>query len=396
MRETTSMTRINASFKTVGFVMLVLGAVAAGVGFAMGGVDPKALQHGYMFGWVYWACLTFGCLGLCLLHHACRGNWGFPVLKIFQAGGSAVNLAVFGLLFLPIALIWRQDFFPWSIPEVVAKDPVLQAKAPYLNDGFWLARTVLYFAVFVFLAWRYKTWTDMEEKTGDERWWKKRQYWGGVSLVVFVVCSNFMWTDWLMSQYPHWYSTIYGVWFVVGSSLLAFALASVILGTQHNKKPYSDVMAPWLTKDMGNWMLTFTMLWAYFSLSQYLIIWSGNLTEFTEFFIQRSTHGWQIIGTGLIPAHFFIPFLLLLSPRMKREPKRLAFVGFYLLAVRAVDVLYVVTPTWKVSLTQVNALDIGFFLLFGGIWCLLFGFQIAQSPLLTWRVPQLKEALDHA
>ena len=376
--------------------MLVLGIVLALAGLGMSGGDMKSLSHSYVFGWVFWSCLTFGCLGLTLLHHTCRGHWGFPVLRIFESGGGVINLAFFGLAFLPVATLWLAQLYPWANPGEVAIDPILQYKAPYLNQGFWTARYVFYFLAFIFFAWRYKSWTEMEEKTGDEKWWKKRQYWGGVHLVLFIVFTNFLWTDFLMSMYPHWYSTIYGVWMLVGSVLLAFALTGIILGTQAKKRPYSEVVSPWLTKDIGNWMLVGTMLWAYFSLSQYLIIWSGNLPEFTEYFIARAKNYWGWLGTSLITLHFFVPFLMLLSPKMKREPMRLAFVGFYLIAVRVLDVAYVVLPTWKPSVANVNLLDAGMWLLFGGAWCLLFGWQLAKSPLLTARIPRLKEALEHA
>lgn len=393
----TQTTRIDRTFTMVGGLMLVLGLVGAGLGTSMNGGDANALPHAYLFGWVFWACLTFGFFGLSLLHHAARGHWGFPIVRLFEAGGGPINLGVFGALVLPVFLIWKEIFFPWARAEEVAKDPVLMHRANlhYFDIAFVIARIVLYIAVFAVLAHLNKTWLKNEEKTGDEKWWKKRQAIGGVFLVLFVVCTNFLWTDVLMSQYAHWYSTIYGVWFIVGSCLLAFSMVAVIVGTQSKKEPYDRAVEPWFFKDLGNWMLTFTMLWGYFSLSQYLIIWSGNLPEFTSYFIQRSVNGWGLLGSMLIPLHFFLPFLLLLFPRVKREPKNLAAVGAYILFIRFIDLWYVVTPTWKPNLS-INPLDIGMFFIFGGVWCLLFGWQVKQAPLITHRIPQLKESADHA
>jgi len=385
-------TRIDKKSTVIGAGMLVLGLVLAAVGKAMNTSDPDVLAHAYLFGWVYWACLTFGCLGLSLLHHAARGDWGFPILRIFESGGGWINLTVFGALFAPVALLWKPVFYPWARPAEVAADKVLQYKAAFFQ--VWEPRLILYFAIFITLALLNKNWQRMEDKTGEEKWWKKRQYFGGIFLVIFTFAINFLWTDILMSQYARWYSTIYGIWFLVGSCLLAFSVAAIIVCTQSDKKPYNEVAKPWLLRDLGNWMLTFTMLWAYFSLSQYLIIWSGNIEENIKFFLDRSERGWLYHAWSLIALHFFIPFTLLLSPRAKRVPKLLAGIGVYILFARFLDLWWVVTPTWKKE-WGINPVDIGMFLVFGGIWFLLFGWQIKQAPLLTYKARPLTEAVDH-
>lgn len=390
--SSTMTTRIDRTSMVLGVLMLVTGAVLAGLGFAMPGNDPNALAHGYMFGWVYWACLAFGCLGISLLHHCTRGHWGFPILRLMEAGSGPITLGFFGLALAPVLFMWRQVFYPWARPEEVAHDPVLQHKAPYFN---WVdIRIVLYFAIMIALAVLNKGWLKKEEDSGDEQWWKKRQYYGGVFIVVFMFVMNFIWTDLLMSQYPKWYSTIYGVWLLVGGCLAAFAVASIVVGTQAKKKPYDEAAQPWLFKDLGNWMLTFTMLWAYFSLSQYLIYWSGNLEEFIKFFVDRSVNGWGVHGTLLIATNFFIPFTLLLAPRTKRVPMLLASIAVYLLVARFLDLWYIVIPTWRKS-WGISPMDIGMFCLFGGVWLVLFSLQLPKSRLITYRVPNLKEAVDH-
>ncbi len=393
--KTGQMTKLHLNFFTASGVMIVAGLVLAALGMGSTGGDVAALPHAYLFGWVFWMCMTLGCYLLSLLHHAARGHWGFPVIRIFEAGGGASNLALFGAALIPILTMWKQVFYPWARPEEVAIDPVLQHRAGYFSDPALWIRMAIYFAVFIGLAYVNKKWLKNEERTGDEKWWKKRQSYGGVFLFAAVPCVNFFWTDVLMSQYPHWFSTIYGVWFVVGSALLAFSLVGIIVGTQAKKEPYKSVAQPWFLKDVGNWMLVFVMLWGYFSLSQYLIIWSGNLPEFIKYFLDRSNGGWMYLGWALIIVHFFAPFTMLLSPRAKRTPWMLAFIGIWIIAARFLDLTYVVTPTWNHTFS-IKPLDVGMFFLFGGVWCALFGFNFTQAHPITHRIPQLKEATDHA
>ena len=111
--------------------------------------------------------------------------------------------------------------------------------------------------------------------------------------------------DWLMSLEPHWFSTIYGVLLMGGQGLAAMAFAIVALAWLSRRAPLNALVTPTHFHDLGNLLLAFTMLWAYFGFSQYLIIWSGNLPEETEWYIHRGCHGWQYIALALVA--FILP-----------------------------------------------------------------------------------------
>lgn len=389
----TTFARIDRGSLTLGGLMLVLGAAAAVIGGATS-INAE-FAHSYFYGYLFWFCLTLGCFGLTLLHHCARGHWGFPVVRLFEAGGGPVAWLVMVIGFVPVYL-GRAHLYEWMDPAVVAKDPMLQHKAVYLNEPFWLARVALYFLSFILVSHLMKTWLRKEEQTGDLRWRSKRTNLASGFLPIFVLLANFLFTDWVMSQEPHWYSTIFGVWFVVGSALAALALVSIILGFNSKKAPYDQVVGPWLTKDLGNLMLAFTMLWAYFSFSQYLIIWSGNLPEFTVYFAKRSFGGWWVLGTALTVLHFFVPFLLLLAPRTKRVPAIFGTTALYIFLMRVADQFFVVVPAHRGDFA-VRPMDIGFLLLWGGIWLIQFGTSLKSAPLLTHRDTEVAtEAPAHA
>lgn len=364
--------------------MLVAGVAAIFLGLPQAGGDAKLVAQSYVYAFAALATVTFGFFGLSLLHHAAKGHWGYPTMRLLEAGGGWRSILLVAAAFVPVAFVWTKQLYPWANPEVVAADPVLQHKLPYLNLTRWTVFGFLALGAFAFWAYRNSMWLRNQEKDGDPKWRDLRTNWSAPGLVMFVVFANFLYTDWVMSQDPHWLSTIYGIWFIVGGVLAALAIVAIVIGTQAKKAPYDSVVEPWLTKDIGNLMLAFTMLWAYFSFSQYLIIWSGHLPEYTPFWISRSNGGWHYVGNLLMVAQFFVPFLLLLIPKVKRVPGILAAVGVWILLFRFLDFQFIVVPTFRPQL-QFVPMDLGFLLALGGAWCLNFGHTLSQSPLLLDR-----------
>jgi len=213
--------------------------------------------------------------------------------------------------------------------------------------------------------------------------------------VVFFIVVTFGFTDWVMSL-SEWYSTIYGVWFAVTGGQAAMALATYIVCRLADRKPYSEVITPALTKDFGNLLFMFTMLWAYISLSQFLIIWSGNLPEEVTFYYNRFRGGMVFIGAFLILGQFFLPFLLLLSGKSKRFPVLLRKIALWILFVRFVDMFWQVTPFFRRGLSVADlpsyALDLAAVAGIGGIWLALFFASLRKHALLPAHDTRLLDA----
>ncbi|MEX2244697.1 MAG: hypothetical protein WD716_12740 [Fimbriimonadaceae bacterium] len=379
-------TRFHTRFSTIGGLALVVGAILFAINFNAGS---------YFYGWVFWACMTFGCFALSLLHHMAKGSWGYPIMRLLEAGGGWKMLAAFGALFIVPVLAWPEfmtENYSWT-DEATRQVKVVAHKMPFL-DNFVLL-TVVTFAVFIFFAFRNEKWQRLQDETGEEKYLRWRTNWSSGFFPFFVLFINFAFTMWVMSMKPEWFSTMYGVWFLVQQGLTAMALMAIIVGTQSGTEPFKRVVTQQFTRDIGNLMLVMTLLWAYFSFSQYLIIWSGNLPETISYWIERREGGYETLGAILVGGGFFFPFLLLLAPKMKREPKRLAFVGAVILVVRLLDMHYNVGPMFRDSVVP-HMGDVGALLMFGGAWCLMFSHFVQQAPLLVKNQPQLKEAVDHA
>lgn len=373
-------TKIPMSFGGVGVAMLIAGGALAAMGLG-GGFNAEALASSFMFGALFWIMLSIGCLGLMLLFHITRGRWGTPVLRIFEAGASPLNLAFcFGLVMLAATVFKDPLYGTWITPA--EGDMLVLNKAAYLNYPFFMGRQVLYFVVFIGMSLILSNLTTKEERTGDKKLSDMRNNLAAPGMVVFFLLFTLFITDFLMSVDPHWYSTVWGFLFAIGGALSAMSFATIIVVSQRNKSPYAGKVDNLMTKDFGNLLLMLTMLWAYLSFSQLLIIWSGNLKEFIPYYLKRLVGNFSFIGTALVFGQFLGPFLLLLSPRLKRTSALLIPTAALILLMRIVDMYWLVMPYFRESVSFAPA-DFGMLLLFGGIWMLIFSFGLRRAPLVV-------------
>ena len=271
--------------KSTGGIFAFVGLAGLLVAFFL---DRHAFWTSYFFGYFFWLGMTLGCVTLTFLHHTIRATWSLSMLRIIEAGNKTLPYMAF--FFIPILIgMWTNDIYIWGNHDAVQHSKVLQDKQFWLNPVAWTVRAILYFAYWITMTTILNASSLKQDQTRDENLAIARTNISAPGGVLHVILLTFAYTDWIMSLDPYWYSTIYGVWFMVTQVLGVIAFGITFVVRLGNRKPYSEVLTPTLTKNLGNMMLGFTMLWGYISLSQFLIIWSGNLPEEITFYINRFT-----------------------------------------------------------------------------------------------------------
>ncbi len=371
-----------------GLLTTLVGAVLMGIGWGMG---KEVFAQAYLFAYICFASLVLGCLGVTLLHHTVRGSWGLSVLRLFEAGGGPNMIAAMAVLFVPIGLNMDVLYHHWMHPETPWKH---WFKTWYLSQPRFLIAAAVYFVIWYFLAARLRASSLREDTNHDLRERQKRTDMSAVGLVVYMLTATMAVTDWVMSLDPHWFSAIMGAWFAVGSALMAIAMGTIIVCSQRNKEPYKSIISHSLTKDLGNMLFAFTMLWAYMTVSQWIILWSGNLPEFISFYLARHENKWLLmLGAFNVVFQFFVPWMLLLSPRLKRNPVQLMWVAVLALVMRFFDLFYNVMPFMR---TSIHWLDFAAIFFLGSVWFWIFGTQTTKGSLYAEHDQRLKEAKPHA
>jgi len=372
---------------------LVVGIVALIV-FVVGAFfDPAQFFHSYLLGFTFWFGISVGSLALLMLQHLTGGGWGLVIRRVLEAATRTLPLMV--VLFIPIILGARR-LYPWTNPQRIADSPVLKGKVAYLNLSFFSLRAVVYFAIWLALAFFLNKWSLDQDRTADPRSTKNMRLLSGPGMVLFVFTVTFAAIDWYMSLEPEWSSTIYGFIFVAAWSMSALAFVIAVMAALSKHEPMNHIVAPLHFQDLGKLLLALVMLWAYFAFSQFLIIWSGNLPEEIGWYLVR-THGvWGAIIILVVTLHFALPFLFLLSRRLKRDPHKLVIVAGLVLIMRLVDLLWMLGPAFTREHFHVSWMDVVAPVAIGGLWLALFALQLSKRSLIPINDPQYESVLEQA
>ena len=345
-------------------------------------MNLQQFLRGYLIAYVFWTGLTVGCLAALMLQYLSGGLWGFSIRRILEAGVKCLPLMF--ILFLPL-LILRHHLYAWM------NDPALTHENYwYLSQGKWIFRWVFYFLIWMLLGFTLIKRGNTQDSPGGGL--PRFQGLCGIGLVLYALTISFAAVDWVMSLDPTWGSTMYGLIFLAGQGLSALCFSIIMLAVLIHYSPYREIIKPTQFHDLGKLTLAFVMLFAYFSFSQWLIIWSGNLPDEISFYLRRIRGEWGYIILAIVLLHFALPFALLLSRERKRAGRRLIPIAILLMCMRMVDIYWYVIPNFhdaKLFSIWYLAAPIGL----GGLWLAYFFYNFRQRPLIALYDPQVSNFL---
>jgi hypothetical protein len=368
--------------------LLISGVVSLGL-CALGAIfEVEQFLRSYLFAYFAWLGMTVGSLALWMLHNLTGGAWGFVLRRIWEAASR--TLPLMALLFVPIAL-GVKVLYPWASMDVRE----LGHKADFLNVPFFLARMAAYLGVWLGVEFVLHRWSVAHERTGDLTFVNRAEQLSGPGLVLLGLTVTFASIDWVMSLEPDWSSTIFGALVAAGFLLAALGLAIGVatVGCVATHPTSCDAGLKVIWNDLGNLLLAFVMMWTYLAFSQFLLIWSGNLPEEITWYLHRTEGGWQWLGLALAAGYFALPFCLLLSRDVKRNPARLRMVAFLVVSMSVVHHYWLIAPALSPGQLRVHWLDLAALIGFGGLWLSQFLRQLQARPLLFAPEPSVKETL---
>jgi hypothetical protein len=368
----------------VGFIALL---------FCGGGalIFPQPFFQAYLSAYIFWIGIPVGCLALLMLHHLVGGRWGFMIQRVLEA--AIQTLPLMALLFVPL-LFGLSDLYPWARPAVVAADPLLQQKAAYLNLPFFIVRAGVYFAIWIVLGRLLVNWSFEQDRTGDGSLSQRLQRVSGPGLVLYGLTVTFSAIDWMMSLEPKWYSTIFGMIFIVSYGLAALAFVIVVSHQIKDERLLAQVNSPDRFHDLGNLLLALVMLWAYMHFSQFLLVWSENLAEEIPWYLHRTGGGWQWVALALILFLFAFPFILLLSRTTKRSARTLSQVAAIILFMHWLNIFWIVAPSFYPAQFHLHWMDVAAPVGIGGVWLATFIGYLKARSLLPLHDPRFADLLE--
>lgn len=354
--------------------------------------DPAAFFLSFHVNWLFYVSLVFGAVFFILIQFATKAGWSILVRRL--AENVAVTIPLFLVLFLVVVLGSHDILEHWLSPASM-NDAVLAQKRWYLNLPFLYGRTIFYFVVFGAAAFYYACQSAMQDKSGNHAITYKLQSASYPFLIVLGFSVTFFAFDWIMSLDPHWYSTIFGLYFFASCYVSFIALLSILTRLTQNIPSLRDKVTEEHYHDLGKLVFGHSCFWAYAAFAQYLLIWYGNIPEETIWYGIRQSHGWFWIWSLLCVGHFLVPFLFLMARRAKRSRAMVVAVSIWMLVMHFADIYWLVMPTRYEHGPHFTLVDLFCFLGIGGLFIALFAAVARRKALVPVRDPRLPESLSY-
>ncbi|MBK6918896.1 MAG: hypothetical protein IPH07_16000 [Deltaproteobacteria bacterium] len=379
-------------------IFAVVGVAGLALGFVMSGKDPAKFYSSYLTAVMWGLSLGLGGLWFVLVQHAARAGWSIAVRRIAEC--MMLALPAMALLLLPVVFTGAHELYHWTHTE--HPDPVLAAKASYLNEGAFRMRTVVYIALWSLLAVGFWRWSTKQDTAADPApYGHKMRFWAPIGLLVFGVTLTFGAFDWLMSLDPHWFSTIFGIYYFAGCVTITASTIALTVILLHRAGYLRGVVTAEHFHDLGKLMFAFSVFWGYIGFSQFFLIWYASIPEETEWYSYRGHGDWLTLSLILVFVRFVLPFVGIMSRKIKRNPRTLAFWCVWIIVAEFVDMYWLVQPALahqsKHSTEHIrpDLFDISTLAGVAGVFLAVFTWALTHKALVPLKDPRLEESLNH-
>ncbi|HFE44233.1 MAG TPA: quinol:cytochrome C oxidoreductase [Nannocystis exedens] len=380
----------------------ILAIVGLGGAFSMMGNDPQQFWYSYLTALVLFVSLGLGGLFFVIIQHVTRAGWSIVVRRL--AENMMITLPVLGLMVLPVVFMGSHELYEWTHQDVVAADVMLTAKKGYLNEGFFTVRVLIYIGIWTLLSTLFYGWSTGQDNATGEAISKKAhsmRWLSAPAVILFALSMTFFAFDTMMSLDPHWFSTMFGVYYFSGIAVTAHAMLALVSILLRKSGYLKGVVTDEHNHDLGKLMFGFTVFFAYIGFSQYFLIWYANIPEETRWFAYRISGDYLNLSILLVVGRFVIPFFFLVSRVIKRNSNTLLLAALWIIFMQMVDMFWLVQPVLSnhhaegEALTMhVGAVDALTMLGIGGVFLAVFGWALARRALIPVNDPRIQESLE--
>jgi hypothetical protein len=370
-------------------IFAIAGLLISAVGYF---INSQQFFYSYLTAWLFWVSIGIGGLFFVLLFHLTGTVWGVVIRRILET--LMMTLPWMLLLFVPI-FFGLHDVYHWSHSEAVAQDAILQKKSGYLNVPFFTVRTVFYFIVWFLIARTLYKKSISVDKTPNAQMRDEMKKISAPGMLIFALTTSFAAFDWMMSLDPHWYSTIYGLYFFSGSVVAVIGFLILFAIYLNKKNILKNIITAEHYHDLAKFLFGFIIFWGYMAFSQYMLIWYANIPEETIFYLHRWEGSWKIFTMALVFGHFVFPFIGLLARSSKRNLKYLRLMSFFVLVMHWIDLYWNVVPNLHHHGIHLCWMDLTLFLGIGGLFMFIFWKYFSANAIVPYNDSRFAESVKH-
>ncbi len=385
--ELTTPKKLPASVGKWGLILTAVGVIMGGAAFA---VDPHRAFFGYLWMYMFLVSIGVGSLALVALEYLVGANWSTPFRRVPEFLAGIILLLV--ILVIPL-LFGMHDLFHWTHAEAVAEDPILKSKEPYLNTPFFIARTGVILLIWLIFYYLFTRNSRKQDISKDPALTTSSIKYSAIFAILFILTISFTAIDWMMSLEPHWFSTMFGVYYFAGTLVAAISISAFISVSLNEGGYFGFKVDDEKYYSFGTLMFAFNVFWTYIGFSQYMLIWYADIPEETFWFMNRMEGTWVYFSIGLLFVHFIIPFLILLPRSSKVNPNLILYMSAWLIYAHAYDLYWIIMPTYFKDGFVFSWNELGFLVLAFGIIALVFNYMASRFNIVPVGDPKLQRGL---
>jgi hypothetical protein len=362
-----------------------------------GGAQAQRAWQAYLINFVFFTGLSFGAVLFVAVLNMTNAVWGRPLKRLAESLGAFVPASF--LLFW-VLYFGKENLFPWIAHPVHGKEAWLDVSFLLARNGLALlalggtAAALLYQSLRGEGAFSGAADPASSSEKEDPRW-RKQVVLSPVFGVLYALALSLLAFDLIMSLDPHWFSTLFGAYYFIGCFYTA--LAAILFLAALGRKPLGleEFILPKHFHDLGKLLLAFCLVTGDFFYSQFLVIWYANLPEETRYVILRVRDSrWEPVAWAVLICSFAIPFLVLLSSKIKRIPAAMIALTSLLLAGMWLERFLLVAPSlWKEESFPFGFVEIAVTAGFLGAFALCVIFFLKKFPLLPFSDPLFRRGL---
>ncbi|TAE47263.1 MAG: hypothetical protein EAZ89_18385 [Bacteroidetes bacterium] len=346
---------------------------------------------------VYFLSIGMGAMFFLTVHRIGNAGWHTAIMRVPEAitvGWLPVGVVGFAAMFFFLGNIYEWAHIPPGV------DALIDTKRAYLNEPFFIGRTLLFFAIWIGAALLLRRLSLRQDEEGGLSHFKRSEGISAAFVILFAISYSFFAFDWLKSLEPHWFSTIFGVQFFGGSMVIANVTIYMIL-RYLQKQGYMQYVNEAHYHDLGKYTFGFSIFWAYTWLAQFLLIWYSNIPEEGIYYVKRyrtEDHeylGYAFFFFGNILVNFLVPFLGLMTRDAKRKLATFLPVAVVLIYGHWHDLFLMIMPGTVGQNPGIGLIEIGMFAAFAGLFIFLVFRALGRANLAPVQHPYLEESLHH-
>jgi hypothetical protein len=379
--------KVSNGFRFIAGILILIGVGGFIYGFMN---DPTRTWANYLLNNYYFLSLAMGGVFFFVIQYISQSGWSAGFKRIPEAFMSYLPYAA---IFFLVLYFGSHSLYHWTHEDVIATDPLVRHKTPYLNTTFFMVRILIYFTLWILLTQILRRFSVREDSIGGNEYFKKSELYSKILIFILAITFTLSAIDWVMSLSPHWYSTIFALKQMVSAFLHGVSIMVLIIFVL-NRKGFFPFLNKYHLHDLTRYMFMLAIVWGYFWFAQFMLIWYGNIPEETMYYYYRWKDGWKALFYAEVVLNWAVPFFVLLPIKASRSKVVMTIVIVFLIIGQYIEQYLQIIPQTSEKL-QFGLIEISTFIGYAGLFIYVVISSLGRRKIIPVNHPYLKESLEH-